>query len=138
MQSYTGGILWIKTSCRFQYRKRYKGACNMVLVVFLAESMILFQYRKRYKGACNLVSGSSFLETFLRGFNTVNGIRVHAIKKITVEKINGKTFQYRKRYKGACNSGESAPPTLNGSFNTVNGIRVHAITTNTTTQYFAL
>ena len=39
-----------------------------------------------------------------RGFNTVNGIRVHAIRRIVgITGIPFSKFQYRKRYKGACN-----------------------------------
>ena len=66
----------------------------------------------------------------LDGFNTVNGIRVHAMalydmysKKVYVK------FQYRKRYKGACNFGciPGREYNITRCFNTVNGIRVHAI-----------
>ena len=37
----------------FQYRKRYKGACNMEVNILSALRFSMFQYRKRYKGACN-------------------------------------------------------------------------------------
>ena len=62
-------------------------------------------------------------------FNTVNGIRVHAIMYDYLHcLIYTKKFQYRKRYKGACNVAVFNPIEIDGtSFNTVNGIRVHAI-----------
>ena len=63
-------------------------------------------------------------------FNTVNGIRVHAIaRKAELAAKEGRKFQYRKRYKGACNTNIKyfAERWAIDSFNTVNGIRVHAI-----------
>ena len=66
------GIAW------FQYRKRYKGACNSLNYSQLHLQKQMFQYRKRYKGACN-------------------GVIIVQQKKTQTR------FQYRKRYKGACN-----------------------------------
>ena len=89
-----------------------------------------FQYRKRYKGACNGDGAVAFADPTLLGFNTVNGIRVHAIVNGVATRVgNHSVFQYRKRYKGACNI---IFPSLSAmafwaGFNTVNGIRVHAI-----------
>ena len=62
-------------------------------------------------------------------FNTVNGIRVHAILvEEHPEELPRQLFQYRKRYKGACNSLiRDAEGLVYLSFNTVNGIRVHAM-----------
>ena len=64
----------------------------------------MFQYRKRYKGACNkgytpLGGGNG-----VSSFNTVNGIRVHAIWYCYRCCNKYTKFQYRKRYKGACNN----------------------------------
>ena len=39
----------------------------------------------------------------LERFNTVNGIRVHAISIRFISLLIKYWFQYRKRYKGACN-----------------------------------
>ena len=66
----------------------------------------------------------------LRSFNTVNGIRVHAISSIHLIKADSVMgFQYRKRYKGACNKEyRIVCVDFDCSFNTVNGIRVHAMT----------
>ena len=39
---------------KFQYRKRYKGACNLRQCALRRNEYMSFQYRKRYKGACNV------------------------------------------------------------------------------------
>ena len=90
--------------CWFQYRKRYKGACNAVKDMDESTAKYMFQYRKRYKGACN--SGDIQPWTSLHVW-----------------------FQYRKRYKGACNKERRTLGCCKQDrcFNTVNGIRVHAI-----------
>ena len=116
-----------KCRASFQYRKRYKGACNeaeRIAPAWVRE----FQYRKRYKGACNLNRIFTLLID-IASFNTVNGIRVHAIH-LHLYKLGGihLRFQYRKRYKGACNMKWFVSLIrLLWRFNTVNGIRVHAI-----------
>ncbi len=62
-----------------------------------------FQYRKRYKGACNYIT--AIADCLCLSFNTVNGIRVHAIPENKDYQVGVyKMFQYRKRYKGACNT----------------------------------
>ena len=116
---------------KFQYRKRYKGACNRELTDPTNALDLWFQYRKRYKGACNTFEAFSLPLAF-PCFNTVNGIRVHAIPSFggrrrrhhgSFNTVNGIRvhairsgmpalqlilFQYRKRYKGACNSDGSS------------------------------
>ncbi len=64
-----------------------------------------FQYRKRYEGACNKKE-KLFWKDHAECFNTVNGMRVHAMPS----------------QKSSLNS--------TFSFNTVNGMRVHAMQDN--------
>ena len=47
-------LSFLTHAVKFQYRKRYKGACNLANRAN-SHLAILFQYRKRYKGACNLL-----------------------------------------------------------------------------------
>ena len=94
---------WRGSRRPFQYRKRYKGACNRKFKVDIETETAEFQYRKRYKGACNLKTSIDSV-AFYSSFNTVNGIRVHAIPKRGGSFTSSFfLFQYRKRYKGACN-----------------------------------